>query len=101
MLVSDVGFEPNDLLAIVPIEELYTLYVDTEHRLRYLGHRGADNIENQPLLPGVEALNLSPDERVPRGVRARFKPLKQPEWMLQAGAHLAPASPFTFALNRP
>lgn len=46
---------------LFPVDRIYTLYIDQVGRLRYLGHRGILNIENQPILEGVNSLNLSLD----------------------------------------
>ncbi|GEM_PF-2334920 len=44
---------------IFPAQRLYTLYIDSGGRFRYLGHRGSLNIENQPILEGIDSLRLS------------------------------------------
>lgn len=46
---------------LVPVGRHYSLYVDRNGRLRYLGHRGAVNIENQPVVEGVDRLVLHLD----------------------------------------
>lgn len=44
--------------AIIPFEEEYTIYIDKNNILRYLGHKGNINIENQPILEGLKLLDL-------------------------------------------
>ncbi len=44
---------------LIPIEELYTLYVDNLGQLRYLSHVGPNNIENQPIIGGLDRLSLA------------------------------------------
>jgi len=53
--------DPDELpfiASIIPTQKIYTLYVDSKRRLRYLGHQGNRNIENQPLLDGPLELSL-------------------------------------------
>ena len=44
---------------IIPVRRVYTFYLDRNETLRYLGHSGTTNIENQPVLTQLKALNLS------------------------------------------
>lgn len=44
---------------LIPVVRHYTIYVDSDHQLRFLGHRGTKNIENQPIIGGVKQLKLS------------------------------------------
>lgn len=44
---------------LLPIEELYTIYLSRSHTLRYLQHVGNRNIENQPLADDIFGLKLS------------------------------------------
>jgi len=44
---------------VIPVESIATLYLDRSGRLRYVGHRGGENIENQPLFGGVAGLHLT------------------------------------------
>lgn len=44
---------------LIPVKDHYTLYIDNNNELRYLSHVGAKNIENQPLVAGIEALHLT------------------------------------------
>lgn len=48
----------GNVLAIIPITQHYTLYVDNKHQLRYLSHEGANNIENQPIVKNIKKLSL-------------------------------------------
>lgn len=43
---------------LIPVSAYSTMYLDNSGKLRYLGHRGSTNIENQPLLENLEQLNL-------------------------------------------
>lgn len=47
------------IFKFIPIKKLYTLYIDSQQQLRYLGHYGFYNIENQPLIKGIKSLQLS------------------------------------------
>lgn len=48
----------HNVTTIVPALRIYTLYLDQEGNLRYLGHRAGENIENQPLLGGIANLRF-------------------------------------------
>jgi hypothetical protein len=37
---------------LIPIDKIYTIYSDSLDRLRFIGHEGLDNKENQPLSDG-------------------------------------------------
>lgn len=37
---------------LIPIDKIYTIYIDSRNRLRFIGHEGLDNKENQPLSDG-------------------------------------------------
>lgn len=43
---------------LIPIESLYTIYLNSRRELRLLGHAGEKNIENQPLLMGISTVNI-------------------------------------------
>jgi hypothetical protein len=43
---------------LVPIAAHFTLYVDRNSTLRYLGQRGEVSVENQPVLTGISGLRL-------------------------------------------
>lgn len=45
-------------LLFIPVEKIFTVYIDSAGRLRYLGHRGTTNTENQPLASGPIQINL-------------------------------------------
>ena len=47
------------IIKIIPLHSLYTLYKDQNETLRYLAHRGADNIENQPLEDSSDNIRIS------------------------------------------
>lgn len=44
---------------LLPLKDIYTFYADSKRRLRYIGHRGEQNIENQPVLNNVQPLKLT------------------------------------------
>lgn len=52
--------EITEAALLIPIRSHYTLYIDSRHRLRHLGHSGSLNIENQPIVGSVEHLRLTP-----------------------------------------
>jgi hypothetical protein len=58
---------PEHARFIIPIERIYTLYTDRKKILRFLGHRGQVNIENQPILQNSPELNLK-TELMPSGL---------------------------------
>lgn len=68
MVVPAQEFEPvnnpsgTTFLVLIPIRDLYTLYVDANGTLRYLGHCGNENIENQPMSGGISELRVSMSE---------------------------------------
>ena len=43
---------------IIPLRAIYTIYVDAGNRLRYLGHSGERNIENQPILNNIGEMQI-------------------------------------------
>ena len=55
MLFDSLNY-PLTLIFVVPLTSLYTVYVSDKNELRYLGHRGIDNIENQPVVRGIKEL---------------------------------------------
>lgn len=52
-------FRADSVFELVPVDAVYTLYIDSQSRLRYLGYRGIEVIENQPLRENVEQLTLA------------------------------------------
>ena len=44
---------------IIPITRVYTIYLDQNGTLRYLGHSGISNIENQPIVTRLLGLKLA------------------------------------------
>jgi hypothetical protein len=55
---SDIG-DSRFATLFIPIEKIYSLYIDSAGRFRYVGHRGITNTENQPLASGPIRINLS------------------------------------------
>jgi len=49
---------PTTLISFVPVVREYSVYLSLSGELRYLSHRGALTLENQPLLGGVKRLHL-------------------------------------------
>lgn len=47
------------ITAIIPADRTYTIYIDSQGRLRYLGHEGNRNVENQPLAEGPITAKLT------------------------------------------
>ncbi len=43
---------------LYPLKTQATLYLDTQGTLRHLGHKGANNIENQPIIRGIKAIHI-------------------------------------------
>ncbi|MCB0338247.1 MAG: hypothetical protein KDD53_01525 [Bdellovibrionales bacterium] len=52
-------FSKEHPLLLFPITSLYSLYVDSKDTLRFIGHRGDLNIENQPLVSPIRSMKLS------------------------------------------
>jgi hypothetical protein len=50
------------LKEIIPDLRHHTFYVDQRQQLRLLSHRGAENVENQPLFSGVRSLKLAKED---------------------------------------
>jgi hypothetical protein len=46
-------------LVVIPLDTVWTLYVDRQHTLRYLSHAGTRNLENQPILAHAPDLLLT------------------------------------------
>lgn len=44
---------------IIPIERIYTIYIDRKGNLRHLGHTGLSNIENQPILERSSEIKIA------------------------------------------
>lgn len=53
---------------IIPIREHYTVYLGRDGELRYLGHAGAINIENQPIVSGLTTFRAEYLNGAPQGV---------------------------------
>ena len=53
---------------IVPIGELYTIYLARDGELRYLGHAGRINIENQPIISGLSTFKAEHINGTPGGL---------------------------------
>lgn len=89
---------------LIPIVNARTLYVDRNKTLRYVGHRGGMNIENQPVVQRVKQFALS--GRVANGwqvygLEARYANSRSPEATHSWVATVARAPTFNLLLNRP
>lgn len=45
--------------SLIPVERIYTLYLDRNLNFRYLGHNGISNIENQPIATKIKTIHLT------------------------------------------
>ena len=59
MLPADLSSK-QEVIALLPIQRIFTLYLDRSGTLRYLGHAAEQNIENQPIADGLSAISHSP-----------------------------------------
>lgn len=92
----------HNITTIVPMRENYTLYVDGDGNLRYLSHSAGNNIENQPLLGGIENLRLRLDyapKLHTHALHADLKLLNGYEDELHFITHLAHIQHFNLLLN--
>ncbi len=90
------------IAAIIPIDRIYTIYIDSLGRLRYLGHEGNRNVENQPLAEGPIAakLNLKTWPKHPFTlITARYWPGTSDEITHFFPSHLGRESHLNFLLN--
>ena len=63
MILPGTGQNDTQLVKILlPVNSYSTLYLDRSGILRYLGHRGEINTENQPLVEKLKKLNFSLDK---------------------------------------
>jgi len=72
---------------LVPLSRQYTLYVNKKAQLRYLSHRGESNIENQPLLEGLESLGIE-ESRLPDQLLMELTIIFQPQNLPSKSFHL-------------
>ncbi len=89
---------PLNARILIPIERQYTLYVGSDRQLRYLGHAGASNIENQPLLEGVELFQVSLKEK-PLVMSVFVKMMNGKKTELSQSALFAREEAFNFIFN--
>ena len=61
MIIPELG-EISFISELIPIKREFTLYLDGEGQLRFLGHQGAKNIENQPVIRNISGLKLALNE---------------------------------------
>ena len=59
MIATQLSRADTAVLMLLPIRSVYSLFTDSEGTLRYVGHAGASNIENQPVLSELASLRLS------------------------------------------
>ena len=103
-MISSNGHNSKEkLYYLVPVNELYTYYVDRQRQLRFLSHSGSRNIENQPIARKFNRLNF------------QFRAYNADIYCLQASLlkanetstsiskcnHLGRAENLDFLLNRP
>lgn len=50
--------ELADIRLLIPVLREYTLFIDSQHQLRYAAHVGSTVIENQPIGSGYERISL-------------------------------------------
>ncbi len=90
-------------LVLIPIQEIYTLYVDNERTLRYLSHAGGQNIENQPILEQAPILGIewsTPQVNQPDTLNVKLHFLTGHEENFRVQTLLAHRQgPFNFLLN--
>lgn len=90
--------------ALVPISHIHTLYVDRRGQLRLISHQGQRNIENQPLLEGLDKFTV-------KQWRASLHPLSGISLLIGTSpreavnvsfaSRLSRVPSFNFLLNRP
>lgn len=89
---------------LIPITKLYTLYIDRRENLRYLAHSGSRNIENQPIVGGVNALHLRASVIKPQRIlriEAHLQVLKRRTLDFEKVGSFSRTAHFNFVLNRP
>ncbi len=101
-VIAPTGAAPCDSLLIVPILRHYTLYVDSEENLRFLSHRGDNNVENQPLLLKIGQLNFEAQLHFANsiyGLKVMLTAPHQRQFKWSAVHHLARIDRFNLLLN--
>jgi len=87
---------------LIPIEKEYTLYLSKKAELRYLGHLGSQNIENQPLFASISELHfnatMKPGENLPLFTLDVLFP-KERSFSYASASHLARFSHFNLIMN--
>lgn len=90
---------------IVPLRELYTIYIDRENNLRYLSHRGHSNIENQPIVENAPPLLISifpSNDNKLLNLKITTTPKYLPRFPpISLLNHLSHTTYLSFLLNRP
>jgi hypothetical protein len=89
---------------LIPIERHYTLYIDRDSQLRYVGHCAESILENQPVLSKIDMLKLWLDNlsQLPASLLKARVTLQDNQPINLAGTNnLARTGIFTFLLNRP
>lgn len=96
--------EPSDacwnVTKIIPIDRIYSIYLSNQGDVRYLGHLGGQNIENQPILSGVDRLDidLEFDHSLLR-LQTTIKSFGGSNYTFSSQNHLARESSLNFTLN--
>ncbi|NLF24429.1 MAG: hypothetical protein GX589_02060 [Deltaproteobacteria bacterium] len=108
--VESMSVVAGDLLGaehikdIIPVSRHHTFYVDQQQQLRLLSHRGAENVENQPLLRGVQSLKLSMEGVFGGSVSALSAEVKFVDGRNESFTlvhKLGQSSYYNFLMNRP
>lgn len=94
--------EPYFAVGLIPIKKIYTLYIDSLGRLRFLGHRGPLNTENQPLADGPISVRYSTKNwpsSTHSQLAATFWPSSNKEFQKTYLSRMPRYSPTLLALN--
>lgn len=101
---SNLLLEGEVINFLIPIDDLYTLYLDRQHVLHYLGHSGQSNIENQPIIQNLKQINFDSQYLVSNQIfclRSMISSKKPHPYALVKCNHLGREDLLTFSLNRP
>ncbi|MBX7137756.1 MAG: hypothetical protein K1X83_07200 [Oligoflexia bacterium] len=104
MLASLPAVTIDPPLILLPLARIYTIYLDRAGTLRYLGHSGTRNLENQPLLTLPRSATLAFADQNINGIQRLTMELADPRGfsvVAKLCSHWAKAAPINFLLNRP
>lgn len=57
--------EIGEVTHLWPVITDYTFYIDQKRQFRYLSRKGAETVENQPIVGGIDSLTFLPVENIP------------------------------------